>query len=81
MILSGSAQDSEHPEEKCAQVGKPPQRSGSPFVGESRPFLWRAKIRVVSMPKATRTATTFEDPMPGSSVIEIREMFKMKDFG
>jgi hypothetical protein len=33
------------------------------------------------MPNATRTATTFEDPMPGSSVIEIREMFKMKDFG
>jgi hypothetical protein len=33
----------------------------SPSVGESRPFLWRAKIRLVSMPNATRTAATFED--------------------
>ena len=57
MSLSGSAQGSEHPEEKCAKVGRAPHRSGSPFFVESRPFLWRAKILLV-VPYAAQTAAT-----------------------
>ena len=54
MILRGSAQDSENPEEKCAQVGRPPHRSGFPFFGEWRPFYGAQR----HVPNATRTAVT-----------------------
>ena len=43
MILRGRAQDSENPEEKCAKVGRPPHRPGSPFFGEIAPLFLARK--------------------------------------